>query len=202
MNEDLCFQTVSELAQQIALRKLSPVELTRAYLERSQTLNETLSTIITLTADHAMQQAAAAEKEIVAGHLRGPLHGIPYAVKDLLDTKGIRTTGGSTIYRDRVPDRNATVIDRLNTAGAVLIAKLAMNEFASGANNNNLVPQPRNPWKLDRSPAGSSSGPGASTAAAMNAFSMGSETGGSIMGPSAANGVSGANSKSRLKRTR
>ena len=191
MHEDLCFQTVSELAKQIASRELSPVELTRAYLERTETLNEKVSVVITLTRELALERAAQAEREIRGGLVRGPLHGVPYGLKDLLDTKGIRTTGGSTIYEDRVPDRDSTVVERLNAAGGVLTCKLAMNEFASGSNNNNLIPQPRNPWKLDRSPAGSSSGSGASTAAAMVGFSMGSETGGSIMGPSAANGVCG-----------
>ncbi|MBI4521371.1 MAG: amidase [Gemmatimonadetes bacterium] len=190
-NEDLCYQTVGELSALIASRQVSPVELTRAYLERTEALNPTVSVVITLTRDHALRQAAAAEREIQLGRRRGPLHGIPYAVKDLYDTQGIRTTGGSTIYRDRVPDRDATAIERLNEAGAVLLAKLAMSEFASGGNNNNLIPHPRNPWKLDRSPAGSSSGSGAATAAALAGFTLGSETGGSIMGPSGANGVSG-----------
>jgi len=189
--DELVYMTVSELSKRIQSREISPVELTRAYLERTAEVNPKVSVVITLTADLAMEQARQAEAEIARGEYRGRLHGIPYGVKDLLDTKGIRTTGGSTIYRDRVPDRDSAVIERLSRAGAVLVHKLAMSEFASGGNNNNLIPHPRNPWKLDRSPAGSSSGPGSATAAAMAGFTMGSETGGSIMGPSGANGVSG-----------
>jgi aspartyl-tRNA(Asn)/glutamyl-tRNA(Gln) amidotransferase subunit A len=191
MHEDLCFQTITELSKQIAAKKLSPVELTKAYLERSEELNPKLAVVLTSTKEQALQRAAAAEQEIRSGKSHGPLHGIPYGVKDLLDTKGIRTTGGSSIFKERIPDRDSTVVEKLNNAGAILIQKLAMSEFASGGHNELLAPVPHNPWRLDRSPAGSSSGPGASTAAAMNGFSIGSETGGSIMGPSGANGVSG-----------
>jgi aspartyl-tRNA(Asn)/glutamyl-tRNA(Gln) amidotransferase subunit A len=191
MHEDLCFRPVSELSKQIASRKLSPVELTRAYLERTEELDEKVKAVLTVTKEHALQRAAAVEQEIRSGRIRGPLHGIPYGVKDLLDTKGIRTTGGSTIFKDRVPDRDAAVVERLNGAGAIMISKLALMELASGAYNDAFSPQPRNPWKLDRQPAGSSSGSGVATAAAMVAFSIGSDTLGSIMGPSGANGVSG-----------
>lgn len=191
MHEDLCFQTVGELSKQIASKKLSPVELTKAYLERAEDLNPKIAAVLAFTREHAMQRAAAVEAELRSGKPKSVLHGIPYGVKDLLDTKGIRTTGGSSIFKDRVPDRDATAIEKLNNGGAVLIEKLAMSEFASGGNNDMLAPHPRNPWRLDRSPAGSSSGSGASTAAAMNGFSLGSETGGSIMGPCGANGVSG-----------
>ena len=190
-NEDLCFQSVATLSRQIASRQLSPVELTRAYLERMDELDPKIAVLVTLTREHALQQAAVAEREIQSGLVRSPLHGIPYGLKDLFDTRGIQTTGGSIIYKGRLPERDATVVAKLTGAGAVLIAKLAMSEFASGGNNNNLNPQPRNPWKLDRSPAGSSSGSGAATAAAAVAFSLGSETGGSIMGPAGANGVTG-----------
>jgi aspartyl-tRNA(Asn)/glutamyl-tRNA(Gln) amidotransferase subunit A len=190
-NEELCYLTVSELSRKIASREVSPVELTKAYLERTQELNPKLSVVITLTPELAMKQAAAAEAEVQKGTIRGPLHGIPFAVKDLLDTKGVRTTGGSYIYKDRVPDRDSAVIEKLTGAGGVLTAKLAMSEFASGRNNNDLVGHPHNPWKLDRSPSGSSSGPGAAAAAGLAGFTIGSETGGSIMGPSGANGVAG-----------
>lgn len=191
MSEDLCYQTIGELSKLIAAKKLSPVELTEAYLERAETVNEKLKTVITLTREHAVRGAAAAEKEIKAGKIKGPLHGIPYGVKDLLDTKGIKTTWGSIVFKDRVPDRNATVVERLNGAGGILMAKLTMSEFAGGSTRSNLVPFPHNPWKLDRTTSGSSSGSGASTAAGMVGFSIGSETGGSIIGPSAANGVAG-----------
>ncbi len=191
MSEDLCYQTISELSRQIASKKLSPVELTQAYLERAESINEKLKTVITLTREHALARAAQAEKEIKTGKVRGPLHGIPYGVKDLFDTKGIRTTWGSIIFKDRVPDRDATCVEKLNNAGAVLIAKLTMSEFAGGSTRSNLVPFPHNPWKLDRTTSGSSSGSGASTSAAMVGFALGTETGGSIIGPSGANGVSG-----------
>jgi aspartyl-tRNA(Asn)/glutamyl-tRNA(Gln) amidotransferase subunit A len=191
MHEDLCFKTVSELAKEIGSRKLSPVELTRAYLDRTDDLDGKVKAVLSLTREQAMQRAAAVEQEIKSKGARGPLHGIPYGVKDLLDTKGIRTTGGSTIFKNRVPDRDAAVIERLNGAGAIMISKLALMELASGAYNDTFSPQPRNPWKLDRQPAGSSSGSGVATAAAMVGFSIGSDTLGSIIGPSGANGVSG-----------
>jgi aspartyl-tRNA(Asn)/glutamyl-tRNA(Gln) amidotransferase subunit A len=190
-HEDLCFQTVAELSELIAAKKISSVELTRAYLERMDELNPKITVLVNLMRDRALQEAAAADREIGAGRVRGPLHGIPYGLKDLYDTKDFPTTGGSTIYRERRPARDAFVVDKLAQAGAVVMAKLAMSEFASGGNNNNLNPQPKNPWKLDRSPAGSSSGSGAATSAAVCAFTLGSETGGSIMGPCGANGVSG-----------
>jgi aspartyl-tRNA(Asn)/glutamyl-tRNA(Gln) amidotransferase subunit A len=191
MSEELCYQTIGELSRQIASRKLSPVELTQAYLERAESVNDKLKTVITLTREHALARAAQAEKEIKAGKPRGPLHGIPYGLKDLFDTRGIKTTWGSIIFKDRVPDRDATCVEKLNNAGAILIAKLTMSEFAGGSTRSNLVPFPHNPWKLDRTTSGSSSGSGASTAAAMVGFALGTETGGSIIGPSGANGVSG-----------
>ena len=190
-HEDLCFQSVSELAAQIAAKKISSVELTRAYLQRMDELNPKITVLVNAMPDRALAEAAAADRELPGGRARGPLHGIPYGLKDLYDTKDFPTTGGSTIYRERRPQRDAFVVEKLSQAGAVVMAKLAMSEFASGGNNNNLNPQPKNPWKLDRSPAGSSSGSGAATAAAVCAFTLGSETGGSIMGPSGANGVAG-----------
>src|SRR3954470_7521502 len=191
MSEDLCYQNIVELSKQIAAKKLSPVELTQAYLERAESLNDKLKTVITLTREQALARAAEAEKEIRSGRVRGPLHGIPYGLKDLFDTKGIRTTWGSIIFKDRVPDRDATCVEKLNNAGGILIAKLTMSEFAGGSTRSNLVPFPHNPWKLDRTTSGSSSGSGASTAAGMVGFALGTETGGSIVGPAASNGVCG-----------
>jgi aspartyl-tRNA(Asn)/glutamyl-tRNA(Gln) amidotransferase subunit A len=191
MSEDLCYQTITELSKQIAAKKLSPVELTKAYLDRAETVNEKLDVIITLPREHAMRRAAETEKEIRSGKLRGPLHGIPYGVKDLFDTKGIKTTWGSIIFKDRVPDRDATCVEKLNNSGAILMAKLTMSEFAGGSTRSNLVPFPHNPWKLDRTTSGSSSGSGSATAAALVGFSLGTETGGSILGPSGSNGVAG-----------
>ena len=190
-HEDLCFQTVAELSTQIAAKKISSVELTRAYLQRMDELNPKITVLVNLTRERAMQEAQAADREIAAGRIRSPLHGIPYGLKDLYDTKDIPTTGGSTIHRERRPAQDGHAVEKIREAGGVLMAKLAMSEFASGGNNNNLNPQPKNPWKLDRSPAGSSSGSGAATSAAVCGFTLGSETGGSIMGPSGANGVAG-----------
>jgi len=108
MSEDLCYQTIGELSRQIAAKKLSPIELTKAYIERAQTIDEKLNVVITLTAEHALARAAEAEREIRSGKLRSRLHGIPYGVKDLFDTKGIKTTWGSILFKNRVPDRDAT----------------------------------------------------------------------------------------------
>ena len=191
MSEGLCYQTVSELSGQIASGELSPVEVTRAYLERAEQLDSRLASIITLLPERALADARAAEEEIQQGRVRGPLHGIPFGVKDLLDTEGIPTTWGSSIFADRVPNRDAAVIEKLLGAGGVLMAKLSMAEFAGGSLRSNLVEHPHNPWKLDRTTSGSSSGSGAATAAALVGFSIGSETGGSIMGPSASCGVCG-----------
>ncbi len=191
MSEDLCYQTVSELSGQIASGALSPVEVTEAYLERAQELDSKLASIITLLPDRALADARAAEEEIQQGRLRGPLHGIPFGLKDLLDTKGIRTTWASSIFADRVPTRDSAVVEKLLGAGGVLMAKLSMAEFAGGSLRSNLVDHPHNPWKLDRTTSGSSSGSGAATAAALVGFSIGSETGGSIMGPSSSCGVCG-----------
>lgn len=191
MSEDIAYSTVHELSTQIASKKLSPVELAKIYLARAEEFNPKTHVIVTLTRDHALKQAEQVEREIRRSKPRGPLHGIPYGVKDLLDTKGIRTTWGSLIFKDRVPDRDAAVIEKLNAAGAVLIAKLHTAEFAGGGPKSKLLEHSRNPWKLDRTTSGSSTGPGGATAGGMVGFSVGTETGGSIMSPSASCGVSG-----------
>lgn len=191
MHEDLCYQTIAELSGQISAGALSPVELTRAYIERAEDLDARIRSIITLLPEHAIRRAEEAEREVRRGMIRSPLHGIPYGVKDLLDTRGIKTTWGSIIFKDRVPDRDSAVVENLDRAGGVLMAKLAMSEFAGGATRSNLIPYARNPWKLDRTTSGSSSGSGGSTSSALVGFSIGSETGGSIVGPSSACGVSG-----------
>src|SRR5437870_6208080 len=153
MHEDLCFQTVSELSKQIAAKKLSPVELTKAYLERSEELNPKLAVVLTLIKEEALKHAATAEQEIRSGKVRGPLHGIPYGVKDLLDTKGIRTTWGAEFYRDRVPAQDAAVVAKLDAAGAVLIAKLSLGALA--LNDVWFGGQTMNPWLLDEGASGS-----------------------------------------------
>ncbi len=191
MSEDLCYLSVSELSDKLEAGEVCSVELTQAYLERAESLNGRLNSVLTFTPELAMEQARVADEEMREGKHRGPLHGIPYGVKDLLDTKGIRTTWGSGIFANRVPDRDSAVVEKLTAAGAVLIAKLHMSEFAGGATRSKAFDYSHNPWKLDRSTSGSSSGSGAATAASQVAFSIGSETGGSIVGPSASCGVSG-----------
>src|SRR6202012_4905879 len=138
--------------------------------------------VITLTREHALEQARQADQEIAAGKYRGPLHGIPWGAKDLLDTAGIATTYGAEPFRNRIPDKNAVVVDRLNNAGAVLVAKLSLGALA--LNDIWFGGQTVNPWLPEEGSSGSSAGPGAATAAGLVGFAMGSETGGSIVAPS------------------
>ena len=193
--EDVLYKPVTELSRLVRSRKVSPVELTRAYLSRIDTLNPRLSAFVTVTADLALAQAKQAEKEIVAGRDRGPLHGIPYGAKDLVATKGVRTTWGARPYENQVFDRDAAIIDRLRDAGAILLGKLAMIELAGGLGYSkgdaSLTGAAHNPWALDRWTCGSSSGAGAAVAAALVPFAIGSETWGSIICPSSFCGVSG-----------
>lgn len=195
ISEDILFSSIRELAAQIRTRKLSPVELTKAYLDRLERFGPKLGAVVTITRDLALQQAQAAEREIMRGSYRGPLHGIPYGAKDLLATRAIPTTWGAAPYKDQVFDYDATVIERLRAAGAVLVAKLAMVELAGGMGYNNpdasFTGPGRTPWNTDYWSGGSSSGPGAATAAGLVAFSIGSETSGSILTPSAFCGLSG-----------
>ncbi|MCE2485660.1 MAG: hypothetical protein J4F42_09130, partial [Desulfurellaceae bacterium] len=184
---ELCTTTLTEAAALIKSKAVSPVELTQAMLDRIEAIDGKLHSYITVTADFALEQARAAEQEILAGTYRGPLHGIPIAVKDLCFTKGIRTTCASKILADWVPDYNATIMDKLYAAGAVLLGKLGMTEFALSGYHPSVEP-PRNPWNPDRWPGASSSGSGAATAASLCFGSLGSDTGGSIRFPSAACG--------------
>ena len=195
ISEEILFSSVRALGEGIRVRKISPVELTEAYLKRLETIGPKLNAVVTVTRDLALTQARTAEKEIAAGKYRGPLHGIPYGAKDALATKGIPTTWGTAPYRNQVFDYDATVIARLHDAGAVLIGKLAMLETVGGFGFNSADisftgPVPT-PWNLNRWAGGSSSGPGAATAAGLVAFSIGSETGGSILNPSTFCGLSG-----------
>ncbi len=193
--EDTLYLTISELAPQIKARKLSPLELTKAYLERSEKLGPKLNSYATITRDLALAQAAAAEKEIAAGKYRGPLHGIPYAAKDLLAVKGYPTTWGAKPYANQKFDYNATVIEKLNHAGAVLIGKAAMIELAGGMGyryaSASLQGAARNPWNETCWTCGSSSGSGGIVASAQAVFAIGTETWGSIVCPSAFCGASG-----------
>lgn len=190
MNE-LAFASVSELAARIRSRDLSPVAVVDALLARIERCG-VLNAFITVTADAARAQAASAEREIAAGRYRGPLHGIPVSLKDIIGTKGIRTTRGSRIFADHIPTEDATVTARLYHAGAVLLGKNALHEFAFGVTTNNPHYGPtRNPWRLDRIPGGSSGGSGAAVAAGLGPVSIGTDTGGSIRIPAALCGIVG-----------
>jgi Asp-tRNA(Asn)/Glu-tRNA(Gln) amidotransferase A subunit family amidase len=188
-DEDIAHAPVTRLARWVETRAITSERLTRIYIERIGRLDGRLRSVITLAEDHALAQARQADREIAAGKYRGPLHGIPYGVKDLLDTAGIRTTWGAEFHRERVPRQDAAVVARLNAAGAVLVAKLSLGALA--LNDVWFGGQTMNPWLLDEGASGSSAGPGAATAAALVAFSIGSETGGSIVSPSMRCGVTG-----------
>ena len=189
MDEDILFKSIGELGAMIRAREISPVELTRAYIERAKKLEPQLFAVVTFTEDLAMEQARAAEAEIMNGDYRGPLHGIPWGVKDLFATDGIPTQWGSPAFRGQVFDYDATVVRTLHDAGAVLIAKLSTGELAGGAKW--FGGTTRCPWDTSRSSSGSSAGPGAAIAAGMAAFSLGTETGGSIISPASVNGIVG-----------
>ena len=190
--EELAFATVPQLAELIRTRRITSTELTKMYLDRLKKYGPKLLCVVTLTEDLALKQAAAADAEIKRGKYRGPLHGIPWGAKDLFATKGIKTTWGAEPYRDQVIDYDSTVVERLNDAGAVLVAKLSMGALAQGARWFGGVT--RNPWQPDEAQtgsSGSSAGPAAATAAGLVGFSVGTETLGSIVSPSSRCGVTG-----------
>lgn len=189
--QDLVRLPASEQASLLRARSISPVELTRAYLARIDALNPRVNAFITVTAERAEQDARQAEQAIMRGEYRGPLHGIPYAPKDILATRGVRTTNGSRVTSAWVPDHESTITERLSRAGAVLIGKLNLLEFAMGSGVVSGFGPARNPWDLSRTPSGSSSGSGAALAADMVPLSIGTDTGGSIRGPAAFCGVVG-----------
>lgn len=190
LSNDLIYSSVSVVASEVARRAISPVELTRLMLERAERLNPQLNAFVTITADLALAQARKAEDEIMSGHYRGPLHGIPYSLKDLVETRGIRTTAGSPILNDFVPERDATVYERLNAAGAVLLGKNNMLEFAYGSPHPDFGITP-NPWNPQRGASGSSSGSAVATASGIGYGSIGSDTAGSIRIPAAWSGIVG-----------
>jgi len=186
---DIAFAPLTHLARWIENRQLTSERLTTIYLDRLDRHDPKLRCAITITRELALLQARQADREIAAGHYRGPLHGIPWGAKDLLDTAGIPTTWGAEPYRNRVPAADAAVVKRLHDAGAVLIAKLSLGALA--LNDIWFGGQTMNPWLLEEGASGSSAGPGAATAAALVGFSIGSETGGSIVSPSMRCGVTG-----------
>jgi aspartyl-tRNA(Asn)/glutamyl-tRNA(Gln) amidotransferase subunit A len=189
---DLHHLSITQAARLIQQRQLSPVELTQAYLDRIETYDPQLNAYLLVTADHAMDAARAAETEIAAGHYRGPMHGIPFALKDIYCTAGIRTTCHSRTRQDYVPTFDATTVSKLYQSGAVLLGKLSTHEFAHGGPSFDLPwPAARNPWNREYATGGSSSGSGASVAAGLAPGSLGSDTGGSIRNPAALCGLVG-----------
>jgi Asp-tRNA(Asn)/Glu-tRNA(Gln) amidotransferase A subunit family amidase len=188
-DDAIAFARVTQLSRWIETKALTSERLTAIYLARIAALDPKIRSVITVTRDHALARARAADAEIATGRYRGPLHGIPYGVKDLLDTKGIATTYGAEPFRNRVPTADSAVVRRLDEAGAVLVAKLSLGALA--LNDIWFGGQTMNPWLLEEGASGSSAGPGAATAAGLVAFSIGSETGGSIVAPAMRCGVTG-----------
>ena len=188
-DEAIAYSSVSRLSRWIESKALTSERLTGIYLDRLERFDPKLRCVITLTRDHALNQARQADEEIAAGHYRGPLHGIPWGAKDLLDTANIPTTYGAEPYRKRVPKTNSTVAARLNAAGAVLVAKLSLGALA--LNDVWFGGQTMNPWLPEEGSSGSSAGPGAAVAAGLVAFAIGSETEGSIVSPSMRCGITG-----------
>ena len=195
LTAETLYLPISELAKRIQSKALTSADLTQAYLERSQKIGRTLNAYVRLTPELALEQAEAADKEIKRGHYRGPLHGIPYAAKDLLAVKGIPTTWGAKPFENQVFNYDATVIENLRRAGAVLLGKAAMIELAGGMNyrfaSASLQGAAKNPWNINCWTCGSSSGSGAIVAAGLAGFAIGTETWGSIICPSAYCGISG-----------
>jgi len=189
---DHAYLSLVRLADMLRERQVSPVEVTRAALERIARMDSRLNTYLLVTEREALAAARTAEAEIRAGHYRGPLHGVPFALKDLFLTAGIRTTAGSRVLAEHVPDKDATVVARLREAGAVLLGKLNMHEFAFGVTNvNPHYGATHNPWDTERITGGSSGGSGAALAAGLCSFSLGTDTGGSVRIPAALCGVTG-----------
>ena len=185
-------RTILEASAALRAGKVSSVELTKQCLLNIERLEPKLNAFITVTAEHALAQAKKADDELANGTDRGPLHGIPISLKDLYRTKGIRTTGGSLLYRDHVPDYDCAVVEKLNAAGAVMVGKTGLHELAYGVTSNNPHFGPvRNPWNTECIPGGSSGGAGAAVSAGMSFMSMGSDTGGSIRIPASYCGTVG-----------
>jgi aspartyl-tRNA(Asn)/glutamyl-tRNA(Gln) amidotransferase subunit A len=190
-DDDLAFTGAARQAALMREKRLSPVALVTAYLDRIERLDTRLRAFITVCGESALSDAARAEREAAAGQWRGPLHGIPFAVKDQLDTAGILTTSGSALLRANVPETDSTVVARLLAAGGILLGKLNLTEFALGGTIRFPYGQPRNPWNPDHDPGGSSSGSGIAAAAALCSFTLGEDTGGSVRSPASYCGAVG-----------
>jgi Asp-tRNA(Asn)/Glu-tRNA(Gln) amidotransferase A subunit family amidase len=187
--EDLAFLPITSLAPLLQRRRVSSTDLTKMYLARLEKHGPALNCVVTVTGDLALAQAAQADREIRAGRYKGPLHGIPWGAKDLFATKGIPTTWGAAPFQNQVFDYDATIVERLRDAGAVLVAKLSLGALAQG--DRWFRGQTKNPWNRERGSSGSSAGPGSATAAGLVGFAIGTETRGSIISPSIENGVAG-----------
>ena len=190
-NTELHFKPITEQAAMLRGGELSPVELTAAYLDRIADLNGELGAYITVMGEQAMAQARQAESEMQAGEDKGVLHGIPVGIKDIIYTEGVLTSGGSKVLADFVPDADSTIVRRLDAAGAVLLGKLNLSEFAIGGTIDHPFGTPRNPWNTDHTAGGSSSGSGIATAGGLCAGALGSDTGGSVRGPAGFCGIVG-----------
>jgi len=199
MSDELCYLSIADTARLLRSRKLSSVELTDAYLARIETFQPQLDAFITITAERARGQARKAQREISRGDYRGPMHGVPFGLKDIYETKGILTSGGSKTCIDNIPKQDSTCTHKLGEAGGVLLGKLQTHEFAHGGPSFDLPwPPARNPWNLEHFTGGSSSGSGAAVAAGLVAGALGSDTGGSIRGPSSFCGIVGMMSSAGL----
>lgn len=190
--DDLCFLTIGQLSELLRKKEVSPVEATEAVLSRIEQVDERVHAYITVTREDARRMAQEAEKAILSGNYLGPLHGVPISLKDNLSTRGVQTTAGSKILQGYVPNYDATLVERLKAAGAVILGKVNMHEFAYGATTNNPHYGPtHNPWDIERIPGGSSGGSAAAVAASLCIASIGTDTGGSIRIPSSLCGVVG-----------
>ena len=190
-NANSPYTSINELRALIKNKDLSPVEITEAYLNRIGNLNDLLGAYITVMSDSALSSAKIAEQEIIAGRYRGPMHGIPIAIKDIIYTEGVRTTAGSRVLSDHVPEADSNVLANLYNAGAILLGKLNLSEFAIGGTIDHPFGTPRNPWNTECTAGGSSSGSGVAAAAGLCAGALGSDTGGSIRGPASFCGLVG-----------
>ena len=191
VDEAVAFLTIKEQGQLLRERQISPVELVELYLDRIQRFDPQLNSYITVCGDAALAVARHAETEISGGQYRGALHGIPIAVKDQMYINGVRTTGGSKVFADFVPDEDATVIANIKAAGGILLGTLNTMEFHMGGTINFPYGTPRNPWNTELTPGGSSSGPGAAVAAGLCSGALGGDTGGSVRGPASLCGING-----------
>ena len=192
IDENLAFEPATRIGELIKSKELSPVEITKLYLERIEKLDSNLNSYLTVTVDMALRAAQNAEDKLVNGDELGALHGIPISIKDLQMTKGVRTTGGSLAYKDRIPEADCAVVERVLEAGAIMLGKTNSPEFGLlGANENRLGDPCRNPWNVDRTSGGSSGGAGASIVAGLTSLATGGDGGGSIRIPASFNGIYG-----------